>query len=165
MPRISRSQLVKCDKIVVGLGFDKCWSEYYHNSRNIKNGMAASEYIALHSVTSTEFNYRLADDIRAVKQLRIIKCDDSQSEPVRLEFKFRMPHFRGDITSALPPSSFWATGDASDELDNRTVLVVNHRLDDYDCTPDHKFKNVNMVLKNDIRGGHKLIIQVLDTKE
>ena len=29
-----------------GLGFDKHWSEYYYNSRNIKNGMAPDEFIA-----------------------------------------------------------------------------------------------------------------------
>jgi hypothetical protein len=46
MPKVSRSELIRCDKIVEGLGFDKHWSEYYYNSRNIKNGMAPDEFIA-----------------------------------------------------------------------------------------------------------------------
>lgn len=151
-----------------GLGFDKDWSEYYHNSRNIKNGMAASEYIVTNSETSTEFEYTLGDDICAVKQLRIIKCDDSYSEPATLEFNFRTPHFWGRIPTPLPPMAHWQVdgeGSEGDDLTGRTVLMINHRMNNYDCVADYKFKNVNMVLKNDIRAGHKLILQVKDANE
>lgn len=60
MPKISKSQLIRCDKIILGLGFDKEWSEYYYNSRNIKNGMARSEYIRTHEESSvSEFDYTI----------------------------------------------------------------------------------------------------------
>lgn len=39
---------------------------------------------------------------------------------------------------------------------------MNYLLDNYDCAEDYQFRNVNMVIKNDIRAGHELEIKVLD---
>ena len=89
--------------------------------------------------------------------------------PARLDFEFRTPHFRGEIKTPLPPMAHWQAVDGENSEDNeisgRTVLVINHYMNNYDCVPSYKFKNVNMVLKNDIRAGHKLIIQVKDANE
>ena len=36
---LNRAELIKCDKIIMGMGFDKHWSEYYYNSR-IRSNLA-----------------------------------------------------------------------------------------------------------------------------
>lgn len=80
-----------------------------------------------------------------------------------------MPHFKGTIMTDLPPAIFWQEdGEQSVEENDhgdRLVLKINYHLRNYDLTKDHKFRNVNMVLKDSIRAGHQLILKVLDEKD
>ena len=38
-------ELYRCDKIIRGLGFDKNWSVYYHNSRNAIKGLKKNQFV------------------------------------------------------------------------------------------------------------------------
>ena len=43
LPRLTKIELARCDRIVEKMGFDKQWSQYFYNSRSAAHGL--SDYI------------------------------------------------------------------------------------------------------------------------
>lgn len=69
-----------------------------------------------------------------------------------------MNHCKGYMTSKLAPPEF-----RSNSIDHKSeVFSLCYENSNYDVVKDHKFKSINQVIKNSIRGGHSIQVQILD---
>lgn len=77
-----------------------------------------------------------------------------------------MPHYKGWFKTDLPSDEFWSKDTSltqpSKDKSDKLVLVIKHGLRNYDMVPDYKFRLLNLVVKNQIKAGHKLKIQIFD---
>lgn len=67
--RISKMNILACDRVVNCLGLDKRRSEYYHNSRLLLKDK--SKLVESLDDTTDEFNHELPEKIVAIKSIRI----------------------------------------------------------------------------------------------
>ena len=76
-----------------------------------------------------------------------------------------MPHYNGWIDSELPPKEFMIDDTESQiqSFDNYDmILKVNHQLTNYNLVANYRFRLINLVLKNCVKGGHKIDISILN---
>lgn len=158
---LSLQQLKKCDKIIECFGFDKNWSEYYHNSRNIKSGLEVSEYIFKFEVVKPEFDYTLPAHSVAVKKLIIQNASGDKVSDCKIEFNFDMPHYTGLIDNIKPPKSNGQNNSANIGDQDETLVEVCFQEDE-ETDIGFEFSRFKNVLLNSMKGGHKIIIKVTD---
>lgn len=124
-----KDKLIKCDKIVTEMGYDKEWSEYYFNSRILNNlpKMSKDQLVEqqLSSVSHKPY-IKLSERSLAVRELKIYKVN-AQDQPRIINLDYKMPHQNGWFKNTpLPSSEFWAGQELNDENSDKLVMVVNH---------------------------------------
>lgn len=154
--------MVKCDKLVSVLGLDKDWSTYYYCSRELLTNKSADLFCE-HQAEGNEFDYYIPEDVVAIKSLKISKLN-SEDQAAKIYFEYDLSHCTGYMHSDLSTSDFWTESGSTIE-DKWNVFVLKYEYSNYDSVKDFKFKTVNQVLKNSIRGGHNIKIHILDSKE
>ena len=75
-----------------------------------------------------------------------------------------MPHHRSWFETYLPPKEFWDEALDDEAEEDMLVLAINYALTDYKLVPDHRFRVMNLLIKNSILGGHKITIRILNHK-
>lgn len=104
MKDLKKDQVVKCDRLIVKMGFDKQWGQYFYNSRNNLTDLTNKQLII---EQSTEFELKpviiVPDDVYAIKDLRVYKSD-AKDEPKYVNFKFEMQHYNGWLEKMSPPN-------------------------------------------------------------
>ena len=77
-----------------------------------------------------------------------------------------MPHYRGHLELELPSSEFWRNHDQyKDDSDQNVILIVAQPLTNYNLVENFRFKVMNLVTKDQIKGGHKMRIEILDNNQ
>ena len=89
---------------------------------------------------------------------------DDEVEYIRFDFDFN--YYKGWVDAQIPPHGYWNTmKDFQDNRDQNLVLVINHELNDYSIVPDFRFKIPNLILKNQITGGHEIGFRLLNPQK
>lgn len=160
MPNPTISEIQKCDKIVTCLGFDKQWGQYYHNSRRALSTQVIQNLTTiLKSDEGLKPSKKLSANALAIKELRVYKSNaDDNVRSIKLYFE--MPHYNGWFETPLSSEEFWNNGEI--EKDDRLVLVAHHSLTNYDLVPDYRFRLMNLLIKNQMRGGDTISIELFD---
>ena len=95
LTNIDKIDVIKCDKIVKHLGFDKHTSEYYYNSRKHIKLIKFDNCLNHHETQpSMSPSYKLPKGALAIYELRIY-VTENQAEPKEIKLKFEMPHYQG----------------------------------------------------------------------
>lgn len=109
--QVTRDQLIKkiirCDKVVRGMGLDKNRSFYYNYSRSLLLPKHLDKRVISYTSSLLETaEYTIPDKVVAIKSLTIRKQNASDISCL-LDFKYDVGHYKGRIESPLPPSSVW----------------------------------------------------------
>ena len=78
-----------------------------------------------------------------------------------------MAHYHGWFETDIPEGEFnlEAGQEVLDPSDQNLVLRIKHTLTRYDLSKDYRFRIMNLVIKNCIKGGHTLTLRLLDHLE
>lgn len=72
-------KVIKCDRVITKMGFDKEWSDYYYNSR-ICNNLTSLDHERLFteadSKVDLEPQVELPDNVLAVREIRVYNYDE-----------------------------------------------------------------------------------------
>lgn len=72
-----------------------------------------------------------------------------------------MPHQNGWFNNTqLPPSEFWTDQNIDDENSDKLVMVFSYEARNYNLVENYRFRIMNQVIKNNIKGGHAIKIQL-----
>lgn len=82
---------------------------------------------------------------------------------------FEMPHYSGWFHTELPAESFWQKSeyltDVLTKHNQPLVLKVSQNIENYNTVANYRFRSMNLVIKNCIKGGHKLNFKLLNAND
>lgn len=83
-------KVIKCDRVITKMGFDKEWSDYYYNSRICNNLTGLDQerlFTEADSIVDLEPQVELPDDVLAVREIRVYNYDEhGEANNITLHF-------------------------------------------------------------------------------